>query len=404
MPEAEVATTLTHALLAAVPTLEPVIRASTADLDQATIPDELVRAFEEAGIYDAWFPPELTGKEIDGIDWLQAIEAISRIDGSAGWLAFIGGANVRMLAWDAETIERFRETTGGRFSSAVSGMPRGRAIPVEGGYRLTGRWSFASSAPVATWHGGGALVFGEDGPQFTPDGRAKLILALWPATESTLHKTWDGLGLRGTGSDDIEVVDLFIPANQVREEFLAVTWDSPAMRVREFPGLTHGAHALGVAQAALDDFARIVSSRPVAEAPKSAAPVSAPMGHLQSHRMVFAKADAMVRAARGLFYSAVETALASVVDAEEVPLEYKVALRQANVFAVRSSREAVDLLFQIAGTGAVYRGGVLERAFRDIATGANHFQVVESQYESVGSYLLTKDAADGPILAGMPFP
>lgn len=390
-------------LLSAVAAIEPVIRASSADLEQAVIPEELVQAFEDAGILDAWLPAELTGRDFDPIDWLKAIEEISRLEGSAGWLAFIVGSNIRMLAWTPEQVTRFREIAGGRLAFAINGMPRGRAVPVDGGYLVTGRWSFASSAPFSTWHGGASLVMGQDGPQLLPDGRAKMILATWPATQSILHRTWDGLGLRGTGSDDIEVTDLFVPADQVREEFLAVAVDAPSYRLRQLVTLTHGVHALGVAQAALDEFARIVSSRPAPVAVNSAAPVSAPMGHLQSHRVAFAEADAMVRAARGLLYGAVDAALDSVADAAEAPLEQNVALRQANIFAVRSSREAVDRIFQISGTGAVYRGGLLERAFRDVATAANHFQVVESQYESVGSYLLTRDSAGGPVIAGTPF-
>lgn len=403
MPDAAVAVQTERSLLSAVSALEPIIRASAADLEQAVIPDQLVRAFEDAGIYDAWHPTELTGKTLDPADWLRMIEEISRIDGSAGWLAFIGASNVRMAGWDAAEIVRFREMTGGRLLAAISGMPRGRAVPVEGGYRLTGRWAFASSAPVATWHAGGALIFGKDGPELTADGNVQMIIATWPATQSTLHKTWDGLGLRGTGSDDIEVIDLFVPTDQVRNDILPVTSNAPIVRIRQLAVLAHGAHALGVAQAAVDEYARIVSSKPLTGPQAPGAPGAAPMGHMQSHRVTFAKADAMVRAARALLYSAVESAVASVEESGQALLEHNAALRQANVFAVRSSREAVDMIFQISGTGAVYRGGVIERAFRDIATAANHFQVVESQYESVGSYLLTKDASGGPNIVGQPF-
>ncbi|GGF35200.1 acyl-CoA dehydrogenase family protein [Subtercola lobariae] len=403
MSHATVPVKTQHTFLSSVEALAPVIKASSADLERAVIPEDLVQAFEDAGIFDAWLPAELTGSDFDPVDWLRAIEEISYINGSAGWLAFIVGSNVRMLSWTPEQTRRFREIVGGRLSFAINGVPRGRAIPVEGGYRVSGRWSFSSSSPFSTWHGGASLVMGEHGPVATPDGGVKMILATWPATNSTLYPTWDGLGLRGTGSDDIEVTDLFVPADHVREEFLAVTTDAPAYRVRSLAVLCHGVHALGVAQSALDEFAHLVSSKPWVAPVNSAAPVSAPMGHSQSHRIAFAKADALVRAARALLYSAVDAALVAVENTEKTPLEHDVALRQANIFAVRSSREAIELIFQLAGTSALYKGTLLERAFRDIATASNHFQVVESQYESVGSYLLTKDSDGGPFLAGTPF-
>ena len=84
-------------------------------------------------------------------------------------------------------------------------------------------------------------------------------------------------------------------------------------------------------------------------------------------------------------------------------LELRVRLREANVFTVRAAREAVSLIFEIAGSSAVYRGRIIEQAFRDINTAANHTNYVESAYTAIGSYFLTRDREGGPQIAGRPF-
>jgi alkylation response protein AidB-like acyl-CoA dehydrogenase len=127
------------------------------------------------------------------------------------------------------------------------------------------------------------------------------------------------------------------------------------------------------------------------------------MGHMQAHQVAFGRADALVRAARALLYEAVRAAYADAQVHRELPLELRVRLREANLFTVRSAKEAVGLVFEMAGSSAVYRGRVIEQAFRDINTAANHTNYVETAYTAIGSYFLTRDRADGPEIAGRPF-
>jgi len=127
------------------------------------------------------------------------------------------------------------------------------------------------------------------------------------------------------------------------------------------------------------------------------------MGHMQAHQVAFARADVLVRAARALLYETVRAAYADAKVQPELPLELRVRLREANVFAVRSAKEAVGLVFDMAGSSAVYRGRAIEQAFRDINTAANHTNYVETAYTGIGSYFLTRDRPDGPEIAGRPF-
>jgi alkylation response protein AidB-like acyl-CoA dehydrogenase len=276
----------------------------------------------------------------------------------------------------------------------------GRAVRTDGGYRITGRWPFASGSPFATWLGGMSVVCGDDGSPVTDaSGQPQRLLAIWPADQARLIDTWDGLGLRGTGSGDFEISDLFVPDEQVNPGFYGPpAYDRALFRIKEMPEVGHGAHALGIASAALEAFTSAVNAKPAQGSARQAA-----MGHQQAHQIAFARADALVRAARALLHGTVRAAYADASVHPELSLELRVRLREANIFAVRAAKDAVGLIFDMAGSSAVYRGRPIEQAFRDISTAANHTNYMEAAYAAVGSYYLTRDREEGPEIAGRPF-
>jgi len=380
--------------------LEPVIRQHAQALEDGHIPPSLVDALYEAGVFAAMLPREVGGLEAEPVEWLQMIEELARINASAGWLAFIQ-SGVGLTFLDPERFERFRIRGGGRLILAMSlGRIGGKAIRVEGGYRISGRWPFASGSPFATWLGGMSAVSGEDGaPVLGANRQPQLLLAIWPADQARLIDTWDGLGLRGTGSGDFEISDVFVPDDQVNPGFYATPrYDRALFRLKEMPEVGHAAHALGIASAALASFVDAINSRP---APGSMRQMA--MGHMQAHQIAFARADVLIRAARALLYETVRAAHEDAGAHPELALELRVRLRQANIFTVRSAKEAVGLIFEMAGSGAVYRGRVIEQAFRDISTAANHTNYLDTAYTAVGSYFLTRDREGGPEIAGRPF-
>jgi indole-3-acetate monooxygenase len=380
--------------------LEPLIREHAEALEERRIPPPLVEALYDAGVFRAMLPREVGGLEAEPVEWLQMIEELARINASVGWLAFIQ-SGVGLTFLDPERFERFRQRAGGRLMIAMSlGRLGGKAVKAEGGYRISGRWPFASGSPFATWLGGMSIVSDSGGsPVLDASGQPQRLLAIWPADQARLIDTWDGLGLRGTGSGDFEVADLFVPDDQVNPGFYgAPAYDRALFRMKEMPEVGHGAHALGIASAALESFVGAVNARPL---PGSTRQMT--MGHMQAHQIAFARADALVRAARALLH---ETVRAAYEDAEanpELSLELRVRLREANIFTVRSAKEAVGLIFDMAGSSAVYRGRSIEQAFRDINTAANHTNYMYTAYTAIGSYFLTRDRAGGPEIAGRPF-
>jgi alkylation response protein AidB-like acyl-CoA dehydrogenase len=380
--------------------LEPLIREHAGELEDRRVPPRLVAALYDAGVFRAMLPREVGGLEAEPVEWLRMIEELARVDASVGWLAFIQ-SGVGLTFLDPERFERFRVRGGGRLILAMSlGRLGGKAVRVEGGYRVTGRWPFASGSPFATWLGGMSVACDSGGsPVLDASGQPQRLLAIWPADQARLIDTWDGLGLRGTGSGDFEVSGLFVPDDQVNPGFYgAPAYDRALFRMKEMPEVGHGAHALGIASAALESFVDAVNAKP---APGSAWQQA--MGHMQAHQIAFARADALVRAARALLHETVRAAYADAGASPELSLELRVRLREANIYAVRSAKEAVGLVFDMAGSSAVYRGRPVERAFRDISTAANHTNYVDTAYAAVGSYFLTRDQAGGPEITGRPF-
>ena len=380
--------------------LEPLIREHAAALDEGRIPAPLVEALYDAGVFKAMLPREVGGLEVEPVEWLQMIEELARVNASAGWLAFIQ-SGVGLTFLDPERFERFRVRGGGRLILAMNlGRLAGKAVRVEGGYRISGRWPFASGSPFATWLGGMSIVSDSHGaPVVDASGQPQRLLAIWPADQARLIDTWDGLGLRGTGSGDIEVSDLFVPDDQVNPGFYgSPVYDRALFRMKEMPEVGHGAHALGVASAALASFVDAVNMRPLPGSTRHMA-----MGHMQAHQIAFARADVLIRAARSLLHETVRAAYDDAKTHPELSLELRVRLREANLFTVRTAKEAVGLIFEMAGSSAVYRGRVIEQAFRDISTAANHTNYVDTAYTAIGSYFLTRDRAGGPEIAGRPF-
>jgi alkylation response protein AidB-like acyl-CoA dehydrogenase len=380
--------------------LEPLIRAHAEDLDQGLVPKPLIEALYDTGVFKAMLPREVGGLEVEPVEWLQLIEELARINASVGWMAFIQ-SGVGLTFLDPERFERFRKRGGGRLILAMNlGRMAGKAVRVQGGYRIGGRWPFASGCPFATWLGGLSVVCDPEGsPVVDGDGQPQRLLAIWPADQARLIDTWDGLGLRGTGSGDFEISDLFVPDEQVNPGFYsAPIYDRPLFRIKEMPEVGHGAHALGVASAALEAFVAAVKVKPI---PGSARQMA--MGHMQAHQMAFARADAAVRAARALLHETARAAYADAKARSELSLELRVRLREANIFTVRTAKDVVGIIFDMAGSSAVYRGRPIEQAFRDISTAANHTNYMDTAYAAIGSYFLTKDREGGPEITGRPF-
>ncbi|HWL60984.1 MAG TPA: acyl-CoA dehydrogenase family protein [Microbacteriaceae bacterium] len=370
--------------------LEPMLRAAEDVIEnERRVPDEITDALYDNGIYRAFLPRELGGLEVHPLEWLDAVEEISRVNGSVGWLCMLHSGQTFLKQ---EVMEKLLAEDRWIMASNV-GRAGGKAVRVPGGYRISGRWSFTSGSPEANWLSGRSILYDEnDEPVMNDrDGLPWFVVGLWPAKDATLIDTWDGHGLRGTGSGDFEVKDIFVPREMVNE---AGIWKRPYDRALYrywFNVMAHGAHALGLAKAAIEEFTELVHV-----SARHGSYRQAKLGKEQMHQIALGKADTMVRAARSYLWELVAEAYDDAVEQWPVNYDLRVRLQAALLHSVHVSREAIDLIFQQTGAPAVFRGRRIERIHRDILTAANHALMAEAAFDRVGQYLMSKDLPTGP--------
>jgi alkylation response protein AidB-like acyl-CoA dehydrogenase len=362
---------------------EPIIEA------ERRIPAEITDRLYENGMYRAFLPRELGGLEVHPLEWMDAVEELSRVNGSVGWLCMLHSGQTPLKR---DVMEKLLAQD--RWITAANiGRAAGKAVRVPGGYRISGRWSFTSGSPEANWLSGRSILFDENDQPVTNerDGLPWFIVGMWPAKDSKLIDTWDGHGLRGTGSGDFEIEDLFVPREMVNE---AGIWKRPYDRALYrywFNVMGHGTHALGLAKAAIEEYLKLVQL-----SARRGSFRQAKMGKEQLHQITLGKAATAVEAARTHLWQLTGEAYDEAVVQWPISYDLRVRLHGAVVHAVQVSRDAVDRIFQQAGSPSVFRGSRLERIHRDMLTAANHALMAESSLDRVGQYLMSKDLPGGP--------
>jgi len=369
-------------LLAVAVDLVPRIRtlADAAERDRR-LPGDLVRAFADAGFFHLCVPRTLGGREADPATLVRVMETLAAADGAAAWCAMIGATSGVASAYLPDDAAREiygapGSITGGAFA------PLGRAIVVDGGYRVTGRWPFASGCEHCTWLMGGSVVVENGTP--LPDAR----LMLFPAGDARIIDTWTVAGLRGTGSHDIAVDDLFVPAAR---SFSLIT-DRPTRTgaLYAFPvfgllALGIASVTLGIARAAIDELVRLAGVKTPSGSRRR-------LGERALIQVAVAEAEAGLGAARALVFEAVASAWAAAEAAGTIDVRLRARLRLATTHAAMAAARAVDLMYNAAGGTAVYATSPLQRHFRDVHAATQHVMIAPATLELVGRVLLGLDA------------
>jgi alkylation response protein AidB-like acyl-CoA dehydrogenase len=372
-------------IVAAAIRLAPAVRAARGDAEQLRqTPPALAAELTRAGIYQMYLPRSMGGPETPPLIAFRVVEELSKADGSVGWCAMIATA----LSMNAGRLpaEVGRELAGSPadYRGAGSARPGGGAWEVEGGYRVKGRWNFASGIQNANWAYCTCVMMDGDTPRKGPGG-APVLRALWVPRESvTIVDTWAVMGMRGTGSHDFTVDDVFVPARRSCLSDAPPSETGPLFNQRAW--FVHvwtpsAANALGVARGAIDSLAEIAATE--------ASTLSTHL--LRDGPMVQARigeADAIVNAARAYVFDAVGH-LWGVLCAGKTPSDQEIAQgRLALVHAMHEAVRAVDKVFHAAGTNAIYTRLPLERAFRDVHVAVQHGAALPSYFESAGKVLL----------------
>jgi len=280
-----------------------------------------------------------------------------------------------------------KEVFGGPRGILAWGPGPGKARIVEGGYRVTATWSFASGSHNATWLGCHVPIYDDNGRQLLhADGSPVVRTPIFPKSCAEMTDIWHVMGLRGTGSDRYSVTDLFVAEDHTilhdrgktpaKIGGLLYRFSFSNLYASGFAGL-----ALGVARAFYDSFVELAAG-------KTARGAKSTLRHNQVVQSQVAQASARLRSARAFLIMSLQEIWATVAETGEVTLDHNATIRLASTWAIKQAREVVDELYHAAGATAIFDAQPFERRFRDIHTIAQQMQGAQRHFETVGEILL----------------
>ncbi|MGH3439176.1 MAG: 3-hydroxy-9,10-secoandrosta-1,3,5(10)-triene-9,17-dione monooxygenase oxygenase subunit [Sciscionella sp.] len=358
-------------VLAAVTSLLPALAERAASTDERRrVPEESIRELSDAGVFAMLAPKRFGGTECDPGRFYEAVRAIGGACASTGWVAAVLGVHPWQLGLFAELAQQdvWGEDPDTLLCSSYA--PVGRLTPVEGGYELSGHWSFSSGCDHASWALLGGVLVGAEGKP------VDFLTVLVPHGDYEILDVWDVVGLRGTGSNDIVVTRAFVPEHRVMRNFDHSQLRGPGQRVNSGPlyrmpfgaiftsaitaplvGAVAGCYehylaamrdrvrlSLGGGRFAEDQFAQVAVARAASE-------IDAAI--LQTDRNI------------AELYGCVSTG-------GEIPMELRLRARRDQVRSTERAMTAIDLLFRTAGGGSLDRNNRIERAWRDVHAGSVH--------------------------------
>lgn len=359
------------------------------------VPADVMAAMHDAGLFRMAIPRSVGGGEAPILEFLQAIEVIAGADASAGWCLGQGMGCSRSAAFlDPEIAQ---EVFGPKDAVLAWGPPAGpaRAIAVEGGYRLSGKWQFASGIMNATWVGPNLPVFREDGErQLDADGKPETRCMLIPRSQVKLNDVWQVVGLRGTGSNGFEVEDLFVP------EGYSFIRDSAHFRREDgllyhiplttYYGMAFASVALGVARPALDAFVEL-------SATKIANHTTMVLRENPAVQREFAQAEAGLGSARAYLHERIRLLVDSGLKPADWSKADRARLRLASTNALWKARDAVSWAYQAAGSAAIFDKNPFEKRLRDINTVCQQAQGQPVNFEHGAMVLMGLDLPGGRV-------
>jgi alkylation response protein AidB-like acyl-CoA dehydrogenase len=371
--------------------IAPLIAAAGEQIDrERRVPEPLLGAMIDAGLFRMLLPRTFGGAEVHPLTFMHALEAIAAVEASPAWN--VGQNAVCAIVAAKLAPEAAQRIFGDRRAILAWGpvVSDARAVACEGGYRVTGNWSFASGGRHATWLGGLCTLYEPDGtPRRDPNGEPAKRTMLFPAEKATFSDVWNVIGLRGTASDAFSVKDVFVPQEHTvlrdtTDENRETGW-LYAFNTLNLFSCGFGSIALGVARALLDAFMRLAAE-------KTPRGFQNPLRENAVIQSELAQAEARLRSARAFLMQSVSEICDEVQRTRQVTLEQRMAIRLASTHAIHEARHAGDFAYEAAGATAIFASNPFERRFRDLHTIAQQVQGRKSHYETVGKFLLGLEA------------
>lgn len=365
--------------------LAPLIASEAPEIERTRrLTPSVVDALIENGLYRALLPQSLGGSEAPPEIFMQMLEEIAKADASTAWC--LGQCSVCAMiaaALDHDSAHEIFNTAPGILAW---GAVAHEARAVEGGYRVTARWDFASGSRQASWLGAHVRIVNADGtPRKTAEGAPEMRTILFPLASAVMHDVWEAIGLAGTGTDSYEVHDLFIPDRfaAFRDVPEALREPGPLYRLPTGSTFSLGfaAVSLGVARATLD--AAIALARA-----KHQSLAASAMRDNQAVQSLIGRTEADLRAARAYLYATANAMWRDLSATGTFSQAHRSAVRLASTWTIQQSAKVVDTAYHMAGATAVFRSNPFERRFRDMHAITQQIQARDTHYEDVGKAIL----------------
>lgn len=373
--------------LARARSLIPLLRSEAAAIDEKyELSPRVLDAMHEAGLFRLLLPRVYGGFELKPSEYVQCVEAIAQGDASAAWCMNQGSGCSMASAYLAPEIAR--EIWGGKRDVLAWGQgPGAKAVRGDGGWRVTGRWTFVSGCRHATWLGCMAPCFEADGttPIRHPDGRPWERTMLIRRSEVTLQNDWHVIGLRGTGSDSFAVTDKFVDdAHSLTREYAGERRVGNTLYRFQSMQLYAGGFAnvgLGTARALLDAVIELVKGKTQAWASDRLVD-----NHAVQH--IIGYTDAALKAARAGLLTVLDDVWDDVERTGAITIANRVAIRQASTYAIHTARDVVHRAYHEAGSTAIFDAQPFERRLRDMNSVSQQMQGRRTHLETVGLWIL----------------
>jgi alkylation response protein AidB-like acyl-CoA dehydrogenase len=381
---------LREELLVEVEAIAPILAEHALDSERlGRLDDATWQALRKTRLLRFICPRELGGDEADPVTQMEVLEALARIDASAGWvIGILAGVSAFAGAFlPVRSAQRI-------FSNRVPPMaglvvPRGRAEPVDGGYRVNGRWAFGSGILHADWVTAGVLVGGQGAAE-------EVRVIVLPREQVVVHDNWQVAGFKATGSCDYSIEDVFVPHEMTFSmsdcELGKPVTGGTAFRVG-FPAWVASFHfgvALGVARHSLDEIIKQAAKKGRFFQPS-------PLATYPHVQFALGRAELELASVRALAVQVLSRIWDETCAGRTPPPEQQAEVRAASAYATEVAQHVATVAFQALGGGALFDSNSLQRCFRDAFAAGQHFLVSQSSYRALGQFKLGQPDAN-PML------
>jgi indole-3-acetate monooxygenase len=376
-----------HAAIA----LAPQIRAAGNEIEQGRrIPQPIAAAMKTAGIFGMVMPRAWGGPELDPLTQFRVIEALAMADGSAGWCAMIGCDGGYVTAFLDQDVARAMYPDI-LVATGAAATPTGNAARVRGGYRVNGRFPFVSGCHHCEWLWLGCVVMEDDVPRADGSGVPETRLCFVKLSQSEILDAWHTTGLRGTGSNDVVVRDVFVPEEQT------FSFQDPALIKR--PGALYAfpfmfvakgpAAALGIARHAIDALIESAASKPARR--YTLGDRLEPPKVLRDDVFVqeaVGRAETLLTSGRAYLFDVMGDLWTTLVNGGQPSDTQLARFTTAHAHVIGVCVDVVQLVYKAAGGAAVYEKGPFDRCLRDVLTMNQHVAGTLRTYEMAGRLML----------------